>query len=138
MTTMKKTWNKVSGIATAALAGGTALLISPMIALANGSTDATASSGSGTAINFSFPNPISGVNNIQDLIVKIIGAIITVLGPFVVIMFIYSGFLFVQASGNEEKIQKAKQTLMYTLIGAALILGAKGIALAISNTVSQF
>ncbi len=135
---MKKTWMKGKTKVAAVLAmGSAALAMSPLSALADVKTDANPTGGS-KAFSFGLANPLTGVNNIQDLIVKIIGAIITVLGPFVVIMFIYSGFLFVQASGNEEKIAKAKQTLMYTLIGAALILGAKGIALAISNTVTQF
>ena len=79
-----------------------------------------------------------GVTTIQDLLAKIINAMVLIATPIIVIMLIYSGFLFVQASGNEEKLGKAKTTLMYTLIGAAVILGAKGISFAIQNTLSQF
>ena len=78
------------------------------------------------------------MSTIPDFLAKIINAFLLVLTPIVVIMFIYSGFLFVQAQGNEEKIQTAKRTLLYTIIGAAVILGSKGIALAVQQTVTQF
>ncbi len=50
-------------------------------------------------------------------------------------MLLYSGFLFVLARGNAEKLGEAKKALMYTLIGAAIVLGAKGLATIIENTV---
>ena len=99
-------------------------------------TGGAASTSSG--IGFNIPNPLTGVSTIPDFLAKIINAFLLVLTPIVVIMFIYSGFLFVQAQGNEEKIQTAKRTLLYTIIGAAVILGSKGIALAVQQTVTQF
>ena len=105
----------------------------------NGNTTTGSTGGTtGTGLNFKLNNPIVGVDTIPDFLAKVINAILLVLTPVVVIMFIYSGFLFVQAQGNEEKIAKAKQTLIYTLIGAAVILGSKGIALAVQQTVTQF
>jgi len=55
--------------------------------------------------------------------------------PIVALAIIYCGFLFVQARGNSEKITKAKDALMYTLIGAAILLGSWAIAQLISDTV---
>ena len=43
--------------------------------------------------------------------------------------------MFVFARGNSEKITKAKDALIYTVIGAAILLGAWAIALLISETV---
>jgi hypothetical protein len=57
--------------------------------------------------------------------------------PFIAIMIIYSGLLFVTGRGNPEKIKQAKQTLTYTVIGAAIVLGAFVISAAIQGTVSQ-
>jgi hypothetical protein len=49
---------------------------------------------------------------------------------------IYSGFLFVFARGNSEKLGKAKDALLYTLIGAAILLGSWAIAEMIQATVT--
>ena len=57
--------------------------------------------------------------------------------PIVALAIIYSGFLFVTASGNSEKLKKAKSALLYTLIGAALLLGSLVIANSIKGTVDQ-
>jgi len=50
---------------------------------------------------------------------------------------IYTGFLFVEAQGSPEKITKAKKALTYTIIGAAILLGAFVIADAIGKTVDE-
>lgn len=55
--------------------------------------------------------------------------------PVVALAIIYSGFLFVSALGNSEKLTKAKEALLYTIIGAAILIGAWSIAQLISNTV---
>ncbi|OGI86327.1 hypothetical protein A3A05_01955 [Candidatus Nomurabacteria bacterium RIFCSPLOWO2_01_FULL_41_12] len=55
--------------------------------------------------------------------------------PLIALAIIYCGFLFVQARGNSEKITKAKDALLYTLIGAAILLGSWAIAQLISDTV---
>ena len=57
--------------------------------------------------------------------------------PIIALAIIYAGFLFVTAQGNSEKLTKAKKTLLYTLIGAALLLGAVVIAEAIKGTVND-
>lgn len=48
--------------------------------------------------------------------------------PVVALAIIYCGFLFVFARGKPEELKKAKDALFYTLIGAALLLGAWAIA----------
>jgi hypothetical protein len=58
--------------------------------------------------------------------------------PFLVLFTIYSGFLFVEARGNEEKLSIAKKNFLYVIIGALLILGAWTIATVLSGTVDQF
>ena len=53
----------------------------------------------------------------------------------VALAIIYCGFLFVSARGNTEKLTKAKEALLYTVIGAAILLGSWAIAIMISETV---
>ena len=82
-------------------------------------------SGSGSSMTFT---------SLLSLILKIV----TEIGSIVVVFFIiYAGFMFVTAQGNEEKLTKAKNSLMWTLIGAAILLGANAIALAVQGTVTS-
>lgn len=53
--------------------------------------------------------------------------------PVAVFFIIYAGFLFVTARGSEDKLKTAKKTLLWTIIGVALILGAWAIARAIRS-----
>ncbi len=67
---------------------------------------------------------------------NILKGIVLLLTPIVVIMMLYAGFLFVTAQGNAEKLGEAKKALLYTMIGAAIVLGAEGFATIIKNTVT--
>ena len=67
----------------------------------------------------------------------VIGAIASLLArvaiPLVSIFFIYAGFLFVTARGNDAKLKSAKDVLYYSVIGALIIVGAKIFAEALIN-----
>ena len=54
-----------------------------------------------------------------------------------VLAVIYAGFLFVKAQGNSGELEIAKNALLYTVIGGALLLGAFVIATAIKQTVND-
>ena len=82
-------------------------------------------------------NPIES-NTITEFIEKVLQGVIKIGLPVVVVAIIYCGFLFVAARGNSEKLTKAKDALLYTLIGAAVLLGAWAIATLIADTVKAF
>jgi len=70
------------------------------------------------------------VNNILDVVIQI--------GYVVIVFFIvYCGFLFVTARGNPEQLSTAKTALLWTCIGAAILLGAKVLETAIQSTVTS-
>ncbi len=79
-------------------------------------------------------NPIS-YNNINDFIKAILQGAIKIGIPIIALAIIYSGFLFVSARGNSEKLSEAKNALLYTCLGAAILLGAWAIAQLISETI---
>ncbi len=54
-----------------------------------------------------------------------------------VLAFIYSGFLYVMAQGDETKIKTAHRALLYTAIGTAVLLGAAVISAVITATINQ-
>jgi hypothetical protein len=90
-------------------------------------------------INTTIKNPL-GDNGPQDIpsFIKLVVEGALVLGvPIIALAIIYTGFLFVKARGNPEQIGKAKDALLYTLIGAAILLGAFVIANAIGETVNE-
>lgn len=83
------------------------------------------------------PLGVNGPQTIPDFIKKLIEIVLYVGIPIIALAIIYTGFLFVQAQGNSEELTKAKNALMYTLIGGALLLGAFIIAQAIGSTVDE-
>ncbi len=93
--------------------------------------------GTGSSIDFKLPNPLGSTSDLPTFISRIADAAVMLLTPVVVIMLLYTGFLFVTAHGNTEKLGEAKRALMYTLAGAALVLGAKGFSTVIKGTVTS-
>ncbi len=92
--------------------------------------------GPGTSPSIQIENPIS-VSTIQEFVAKVLDIVVTISTPFLVVMFIYSGFLFVWARGKDTELKKAKDVFFYTVIGAALVLGAFILATAIDATINQ-
>lgn len=80
-------------------------------------------------------NPLTGVNSLPDLIQRILDALIQLAIPVAVLFIVYAGFLFVTARGDEKKLETAKATLLYTVIGIAILVGASFIASVVQNTV---
>lgn len=81
-------------------------------------------------------NPISS-NTLIEFVEKLLNIVIQVGTPVLVVMIIWVGFKFVTARGNTNKLSEAKEALMWTLIGAAIVLGAFVISGAIQATVDQ-
>ncbi len=84
-----------------------------------------------------FSNPMVS-KNITELVEAIADIIFKIGIPVATVFIIYSGLMFVTARGSEEQLKKAKSTFMWTVLGTAVLLGAKVIALAIKETVKGF
>ncbi|MEK7588266.1 MAG: TrbC/VirB2 family protein [Patescibacteria group bacterium] len=82
-------------------------------------------------------NPLgpNGADNLNDFIKKILEGIIKIGIPIIALAIVYCGFLFIQARGNSKELETAKQALIYTIIGAAILLGAWALSQLISDTV---
>lgn len=81
-------------------------------------------------------NPL-GTTSVQDFLIEILNIVTDLIGPVVVIlMLVYVGFLFVTARGNTTQISSARTALLWTVVGALILLGAKAIALGIQATVA--
>ena len=89
------------------------------------------------SIKATLNNPFSKANSLFELLSVIINDILLPIGGVLAVLaFIYSGFLYVTAQGNESKIATAHRALLYTSIGTAVLLGSWVIAKVIENTIN--
>lgn len=69
--------------------------------------------------------------SIRALVRTIVNFFLFFLGMVAVIMVIYGGTLYVTAAGNDDQVGKAKNVIMYAVVGILVIL----ISFALINTV---
>lgn len=90
----------------------------------------------GAADTVTIPNPLK-TDSITGLI-GIIGGILQVAAVTIgVIMIIIAGIQYMTSAGNEEKAKKAKQTIVYTLIGVAIVTAANFIVQLVSEILDK-
>ena len=64
---------------------------------------------------------LAQVNSIQTLMQALVGsALWAVFGGIVVICFVYSGILFLSASGEPDKLKKARQSFIWGIAGVVV------------------
>ncbi len=77
-------------------------------------------------------NPLKS-NDLSQLLDNIINFLLTLAAPIAVIMMIYAGYLFITASDNEEKVKTARKTMLYVVIGVAILILSKGVVTLVSS-----
>ena len=92
------------------------------------------SANTNTGSDITLTNPLSAPD-LPTFLNQILGFLIKIGGIVITFMVVYVGFKFVMAQGEPGPLAEAKQMLMWTLIGAAILLGAQAISLAIQQTV---
>ena len=65
-----------------------------------------------------------GVSQVQTFVESIIQVMITLAGAVSVGFFVWGGFGYITSSGNPEKMDQSKKTIMYSGLGLAIVLGA--------------
>jgi uncharacterized membrane protein len=80
----------------------------------------------------------AGITSISKLLEVIINGVTIVAIPIIVLAFIYAGFKFVAAQGNSNEVSEAKKIFLYTMAGAAIILGSNVILEVVVNTTGSF
>lgn len=109
--------------------------ILPMLALAQNECNSGNTNEFGLCIGIE--NPLGDKKDLKDIIGIILNSIADIVLPIVIVMVIYSGFLYVIARGKPEAIKDAHKALTWTLVGAAVLLGARLIANVLIDTVSS-
>ncbi len=88
-------------------------------------TDGGVRPGSGNPL--SLPNPLGDASTIPQLLQRIMNFLIIIATPIAGIMVLWSAYQILTAAGDEEKFKKGKKTLLYVVIGFALIVISSGI-----------
>lgn len=76
----------------------------------------------GSGYNFEIKNPLGGANDFTELIKKISQWLFNLSIPVAVAFIIYGGLQFLFAGANPELAMRGKKTLLYAVIGLAIVL----------------
>ena len=68
-------------------------------------------------------NPLN-ISSPQDLFARAINVLMAFIGSIALILYIYSGFIWMSAGGNNDKISKAKTILVWTTLGIIVMGGS--------------
>ena len=105
-------------------------------------TTVTGNPNANTGTNVTLINPLKGVdcssgngNCLESFLNNILAFVIRIGTIVVILMLVYVGYLFVIAQGEPAKITEARKALLWTVVGALILLGAQAIAIAIKATV---
>ncbi|MDD4901602.1 MAG: pilin [Patescibacteria group bacterium] len=82
--------------------------------------------------------PASGISvtSVAGITGAIITAVLGLLGVIFIALLIYAGFQWMTAEGNEEKIDKAKQTITRAIIGLVIVIAAYSITYFVFNALN--
>ncbi len=113
------------------------LVLLPSAAFAQTGGGGNAGSGGATGGGTTLINPLGQDVKLVDFLKSILDFIVKTIAPIIIIlMLVYIGFLFATTSVNPENKQKAREYLLWTVIGALILLGAVAISEGIQATVN--
>lgn len=120
-------------IVTLALALGLltpALAIAPSAVYADAfsSSNAKSQACSGITGNEASGNCVTSGKSINDIIRTIVNFLSALIGVVAVIMIMVAGLKYITASGDSSKVQSAKNTLTYAIVGIVIVALAQGIS----------
>ncbi|MFZ2167354.1 MAG: pilin [Minisyncoccia bacterium] len=81
-------------------------------------------------------NPLKSGTSLSGFLNSILDFVIRIGTIAIILMLVFVGYKFVVAQGAPGKIEEAKKMLLWTVIGALILLGAKAISTAIQATVT--
>ena len=101
-------------------------------------------SGTGVSTGSSEPvklnNPLTGSATsveIPVLLGKIISYTMGLIGSLALVMFIYGGVTWMLSAGNQEQVTKGKQTLMWAVLGLAIIFTSYALVTFVLTAIGQ-
>ncbi|MFA5248569.1 MAG: pilin [Patescibacteria group bacterium] len=100
-------------------------------------TEDSTTSGSEALVGLTNPLQNAGVNNVPQLIGKIINALLGLVGSLALIMFIYGGFTWMLAAGNDANVKKGRDILTWATIGLVVIFASYSLVHFIIKSIAQ-
>lgn len=82
-------------------------------------------------------NGTAGGSDLKTIFLNVLDVAQTIMIMLTTLYLIFAGFMFVTAKGDPGKLKKARDALLWGLIGAALILCAEVLAYGIGDTVKE-
>ncbi|MFZ2804681.1 MAG: pilin [Patescibacteria group bacterium] len=137
---MKSLTRLLSGLVLAVFALG--MCVVPVLAQTNTNTNTNTNTApaptdaNGVPLTFSpysYQNPL-GTVTIPQLVARVIGQVLPLVGALFFVMFIYGGYQWMSAGGDEGKIKKARTTLLNAIIGITIVVAAYSIVSYIITT----
>jgi len=86
------------------------------------------------AAGWTLPNPLAA-KDFKGLVDKLIDFIIIIGVAIAPVFIIYAGFMFMTSAGDSTKLTKAKNVIMYVVIGLFILFLSKGLIAVIENVV---
>jgi hypothetical protein len=79
-------------------------------------------------------NPLgSGCNDLSCPVTAVINFLFTLAIPICAIMVLVGGFQMMTAAGNPEKFSSGKKTILYAVIGFAVVIVARSVSILVGN-----
>ncbi|MGC9968216.1 MAG: pilin [Minisyncoccia bacterium] len=78
-------------------------------------------------------NPLGSCNDLTCPMTAVMNFLFTIAIPLCGILVLVGGFQMMMAAGNPEKFTKGKKTILYAVIGFAVVLIAGSVAALIQN-----
>lgn len=73
------------------------------------------------------PDPLGGTKDPRELLGRMIGASLGIVGSIALLFFLWGGFLWMTSGGNAERVEQGKRTIMWATLGLAVIFLAYAI-----------
>lgn len=102
-------------------------LFLPALVLAEGAVgpgDRAGGGDVGTTDITQIPNPLGEGTAVQDprlVIGRIIGAVLGIIGSIALAIFVYGGFTWMTSAGNERRVEKGKEMILWAALGIVVI-----------------
>ena len=93
--------------------------------------------GAGLTDRTSLDDGRSSKDEVRSIITKIIGYVLAMIGVILLVQIVFSGYSWMMSGGNEEKIKKAKDKIVSSIIGLAIIMVAYVLVSAIFGLLVQ-
>ncbi|OGY45213.1 MAG: hypothetical protein A2744_00650 [Candidatus Buchananbacteria bacterium RIFCSPHIGHO2_01_FULL_44_11] len=76
-------------------------------------------------------------SSLAETVAEIIKAVLALLGIIFIALMVYAGFMWMTSAGNEDRVEKAKKTIVAAVIGTVIIICAYIITAFVINSLQS-